>query len=130
MPQSIAWSTSRRDSAASTLPHQSRPSVHAPKPTSETDTPDDPRLRLGMLLGTTPRFYPHRSRSSPSRFALREGRPVRTLSKIVCACAVLACVLALAPVASASNDYYFNQLWGLRKIGGDKAWATGTGAGV
>ena len=55
---------------------------------------------------------------------------MRTLSKIACVCAVLASVLALAPAATSSNDYYFNQLWGLRKIGGDKAWATGTGGGI
>lgn len=46
--------------------------------------------------------------------------------------AVLAFVALLggARPASSSNDTYWSNLWGIRKIGADKAWATGTGKGV
>ncbi len=32
--------------------------------------------------------------------------------------------------ASSSNDAYWSKLWGIRKIGADKAWATGRGRGI
>lgn len=40
-------------------------------------------------------------------------------------------LLALVAVpARASNDEYGSLLWGIRKVGAETAWATGTGAGV
>jgi serine protease len=42
---------------------------------------------------------------------------------------VLLCALFRAPAASSSNDTYWSSLWGIRKVGADKAWSVGTGKG-
>src|SRR5438309_1228145 len=58
MPRSMARSTSARASSGVTLPHQSRPSVHAPKPISDTSTPERPSVRLPIPTSeVTGRFY-------------------------------------------------------------------------
>ncbi len=43
---------------------------------------------------------------------------------------VLGLVLALPAVATASNDPFFSQQWGLEAIGAETAWSQGRGAGM
>lgn len=52
----------------------------------------------------------------------------KALLFVVCA-TLCAIVLGAAP-ASSSNDAYWSKLWGIRKVGADKAWSVGTGKGV
>lgn len=54
--------------------------------------------------------------------------PVRK-GLIVGVCAAL-CAVFCAPGASSSNDSYWSQLWGIRKVGADRAWSVGTGHGT
>ena len=51
----------------------------------------------------------------------------RIVGVLVCA---LALVLVVPASASASNDPFFNQQWGLEAIGAEAAWAEGRGAGT
>ncbi|CAN5788657.1 hypothetical protein BH23ACT1_BH23ACT1_14440 [soil metagenome] len=51
----------------------------------------------------------------------------RIAGVLVCA---LALVLALPATATASNDPFFSQQWGLEAIGAEAAWAKGRGAGT
>jgi len=50
-------------------------------------------------------------------------------SRVAC-CAICIALALFAGAASASNDQYFSQQWGLQKIGAESAWTVARGAGV
>jgi subtilisin family serine protease len=51
------------------------------------------------------------------------------VSTLLAGAAALA-VVAMAVPAHASNDKYWDRLWGIRKVGADTAWAIGKGRGI
>jgi serine protease len=51
-------------------------------------------------------------------------------TRVLLVALVTLALLGGARPASSSNDYYWSKLWGIRKVGADRAWATGTGRGA
>jgi len=49
---------------------------------------------------------------------------------LVVVCTALCSVFLGSAPASATNDPYWSYLWGIRKVGADKAWSVGTGKGA